>query len=367
MIKQYRLQINIIIFVAATLFFFQSGIAQKITLNPIKPPAKQNLPLTDEQQGILAVRKVKPSVVNILGLSGPSVVNLGSASSTLENQTGSSQVVQGTGFIIDSEGLIVTNAHVVETAGLNYTVQFADGSEYDAKILGADKFNDVALLKIDAHNLTAAALGDSVALETGQSVFAIGNSLGRYQNTVTRGVVSGLGRAVDSGSSDLPLPRMSQLIQTDAAINPGNSGGPLINLAGEVVGMNTLIDTGGASLDFAIPINTVKDAVYQIKTFGKASKSYLGVHFVTISKVFLWRNPLPIRQGAYIDSVTPDGPAAKAGILPKDIITQVNKEKLTELNELDSVAGRYQPGSQLVLTVVRGQQTLELTVILGQF
>ena len=125
------------------------------------------------------------------------------------------------------------------------------------------------MLKIDANNLTPANLGDSDALETGQSVFAIGNSLGKYEYTVTRGVVSGLGRAVDVSQN---TPRLHNLIQTDAAINPGNSGGPLINLAGEVVGMNTLIDTGGSGLGFAIPVNTIKDAVQQLKTFGKVSR-----------------------------------------------------------------------------------------------
>jgi S1-C subfamily serine protease len=365
-LKQYRLQIGIVIVAAAVLFIAQSGVAQKINFNPIKPAPGQTKNLTDEQQGILAVRNVKPAVVDILGISGPTVINLGSASTT-EDQNGNSESVQGTGFIVDSEGLIVTNAHVVENSQLNYSVTLTDGTEYAAKVLGADKYDDVALLKIDAHNLPTVVLGDSGQLETGQTVFAIGNSLGRYQNTVTRGVVSGLSRAVQAGNSADPLPRMSQLIQTDAAVNPGNSGGPLINLAGEVVGMNTLIDTEGTGLNFAVPVNTVKDVVSQIKIFGKASKSYLGVSFISLTKTFLWSKPLSVSQGAYVDSVIANSPAAKAGILPGDVITEVNKQKLTVQNELDIVAGQYQPGTQLLVTVVRGQQTLDLILVLGQF
>lgn len=363
MLKKYRSNFITAIVIAA-IFVSGSAISQSIKFDPIKPVAKQAI-LTDEQQGILAVRQAKAAVVNILGLKAPAAVS--ASSSPTISPGGDVQGVHGTGFIISADGLIVSNAHVIDNTSLNYTVQFSDGSEYPATVLGTDKYHDIGLLKIDAQNLPTETLGDSNSLETGQTVFAIGNSLGRYQYTVTRGVVSGLLRSVNVSDTSGSLPRLGQLIQTDAAINPGNSGGPLINLAGEVVGMNTLIDTEGASLNFAIPINTVKEAVSQLKAFGKASKSYLGVNFATITKTFLWSKPLPISQGAYLAFVTPEGPAGKAGIWPGDVITEINKEKLSEYNELDSVVGRYQPGSQLLITAVRGQQTLQFTVILGQF
>lgn len=335
-----------------------SGVAQKVKLNPIKPAPKQMQPLTDEQQAILAVRNAKASVVNIIGLGS----SFTGTSGGLEANT-----VSGTGFIIDPEGYIVSNNHVVQDASLKYTVVFADGTEYAASIVGLDKFNDVAVLKINANNLPVAKLGNSDALETGQSVFAIGNSLGKYQNTVTKGVVSGLGRNIGLGTILNPLPRLQKLVQTDASINPGNSGGPLINLSGEVVGMSTLIDTEGQSLGFAVPINTVKDSVKQLRTSGKISKPYVGVNFSTINKAFLAVKPLTVKQGAYIASVTPGGPAAAAGVQSGDVVTAINKQPLTESNELDQVIAKFSAGDQILLTIDRNGVQIDVTLVLTEF
>jgi serine protease Do len=204
-------------------------------------------------------------------------------------------------------------------------------------------------------------------LETGQSVFAIGDTLGRYQNTVTKGVVSGLGRSVDSADTGPGLhPRHEQLIQTDAAINPGNSGGPLINLNGEVVGMNTIIDTEGESLGFAIPINLIKSVVNQLQTFGKASRAYLGVGFVTLSQVTVLDSPNGLTEGAYVSTVAAGSPADVAGLKPGDVIIAVNSQALNEINELDNTLAAYQAGQQVNLTYARGSQTLQAQVILGQ-
>ncbi len=361
--KKYHLILIAAVFIAAGFLTVNSGIAQKINLNPIKPAANQ--PLTDEQQGILAVRTVKASVVDILGVSTSTAVNLDDSAPTIQSQP---QGDKGTGFVINADGLIVTNNHVVEDPGLQYTVMFNDGSEYPAKILGHDKYDDVALLKIDASNLPVAKLGDSGSLETGQSVFAIGNTLGRYQNTVTRGVVSGLGRSVDSAdTSSGPQPRMEGLIQTDAAINPGNSGGPLINLAGEVVGMNTLIDTEGEALGFAIPINTIKDVVHQLQTFGKASRPYLGVQFITLSQFVIPPSSVKVSQGAYVSSVAAGSPADAAGLKAGDVIVAVNGQKLNALNELDTALAQYSAGQQILLTYIRDGQSYDAVVILGEF
>lgn len=331
-------------------------------LNPIKPPASvKNQTLTDEQQGILAVRNTKPSVVNIIGSSSLDPA----ATSTLSGKLFSS--ISGSGIIVDPDGYIVSNNHVVQDATLSYTVMFADGSQYPAIIVGLDKYDDIALLKIDVHGLPAARLGDSDSLETGQTVFAIGDSLGKYQNTVTRGVVSGLGRAINVGSLAGPVPRLQNLIQTDAAINPGNSGGPLINMAGEVVGMNTLIDSAGAGLGFAIPVNVIKNVMGQLKTNGKISKPYMGLSFVTINKSVQAENNLVSSQGALVREVAQGGPAALAGIVEWDIVTAINHEKLTASNEFDSVVGKYRPGTQLLITLLRSGQQLELPIILGEF
>src|SRR6185503_15388053 len=201
-------------------------------------------------------------VVNILGVEQQATSTVGNGFNITPVATGR---ISGTGFVIDGSGLVVTNDHVVDDSSYKYFVVLADGTQYDAMILGQDKFDDVALLKINASGLVPAKLGDSDNLETGQSVFAIGNSLGRYQDSVTRGVISGLGRGI---TVDPNSPTMHNWIQTDAAISTGNSGGPLVNMAGEVVGMNTLIDTQGEALNFAIPINTIKDSISQLQTFG---------------------------------------------------------------------------------------------------
>ncbi len=323
------------------------GAATKAT--PIKPSANQTVAASDEQQGILAVRSAKVAVVSILG------TNEGSSSST---GTGVSlkpvTTIAGTGFIVDASGLIVSNNHVVSDSSLNYTVTLADGTEYPAKVLALDKYDDVAILKINTSGLPVVKLGDSGMLETGQTVFAIGNSLGKYQDTVTRGVVSGLNRAIAVPSSDGSFgPRLQNLIQTDAAISPGNSGGPLIDMAGSVVGMNTLYDSDGSSLGFAIPINTIKSAVSQLQTYGKVQKSYLGVKFDSQS------------DGAHIAAVIDGSPASSAGLKVGDVITAINHEKITGSNELDTVASKYTPGTQVLITYMRGKESNDAAVVFG--
>ena len=334
------------------------AIGQNVKLNPIKPALKQKVALTDEQQGILAVRSVKPSVVNIFGNR---TVN------SLTSDASAVSTISGTCFIISADGMILTNSHVVDEKDIKYFVELLDGSQYEATVLGQDPYNDIALLKINAKNLSVANLGDSAALETGQTVFAIGNSLGKYQNTVTRGVVSGLSRAVGIGDSDSLQPRLQNLIQTDAAINPGNSGGPLVNMAGEVVGINTLIDTGARGVGFAVAINTVKNSVEQLKAGNKVSRPFVGLEFITVSKAVQAGKKLPVDQGAYVNFVTQNSPAAFAGLIKGDVVLKVNSEKLTEKNEFDAVILKYKAGDQLFFTVLRNGQEMVLPIILGEF
>ncbi len=354
--------ITITAVVVTIIFFTNQAVSQNIKLNPIKPGTKSAVQITDEQQAILAVRKAKASVVNILGLS-KSVPTVPSVGISISVPTQSE--VSGTGLIMESDGLIATNNHVVEDLNMNYWVILADGKRFPAKILALDKFDDVAFIKIESSGLTPATLGDSDALETGQTVFAIGNSLGRYQNSVTRGVVSALGRALSE--ADGSAPRIHNLIQTDAAISNGNSGGPLVNLAGEVVGLNTLMDTGGYSLNFSIPINIVKEALQQVKTFGKISRPFLGVQFETIDQADKLSKNLTVDNGAIITVVLPNTPAALAGIKAGDIVIAVNGQKLGYNNELDLLIQKYQAGSQVTFKILRGSQTLELPVILGEY
>jgi len=337
--------------------FGGNAFSQTIKFNSIKPTASSQT-LTDEQQGILAVRLAKASVVNIVGASKPLQP---SADLTI---TVPSSSVSATGFVLDSSGLIITNDHVVDDPSLNYWVFLADGTKYPAKVESEDKYDDVALIRVDA-SLTPATLGDSDALETGQTVFAIGNSLGKYQDSVTKGVVSGLGRSVDNVQSDEP--RVPNLIQTDAAISLGNSGGPLVDLSGEVVGMDTLMDTGGDSLGFAIPINVIKDVIKQIKLFGKVSRPFLGVQFSTIDPAIQAENNLPVSDGAYIIAVSTNGPADAGGLKAYDIITAVNGQNVNLANQLDTILQKLQAGNQITLKVLRDGQTLNLNIILGEF
>ncbi len=336
----------------AILFFSTQSFSQNVKLNPILPGVKSSGTITDEQQGILAVRKIKPSVVNIVGeKTGPF------AEST----------IFGTGFVYTSDGYIISNNHVVSDSEKKYYVVFADGSEYDARVVGLDKFNDVALIKIEKKGLTPAVLGNSDILETGQTVFAVGNSLGKYQNTVSKGVVSGLDRALEVGTSYDPKPRMLNLIQTDAAINPGNSGGPLINMAGEVVGMNTLIDQEGRGLGFAVPVTIIKQSVEQLKAFGKASRAYMGVQYVTVNKSIQALRSLSTSDGAFISFVAPNAPASLAGIQPGDVIVEINREKLTQQRELDTIVSKFKAGDQILIALMRSTEKIETTVILVEY
>ncbi len=348
--------------VLSVIFFTNQAVSQNIKFNPIKPGINSAVQITDEQQAILAVRKAKASVVNILGLSKSTpTVPSANVSITVPINT----EVSGTGLIMEADGLIATNNHVVEDLNMDYWVILADGKRFPAKVLAKDQFDDVAFVKIETTGLAPAVLGDSDALETGQTVFAIGNSLGRYQNSVTRGVVSALGRALSE--ADGSVPRIHNLIQTDAAISNGNSGGPLINLAGEVVGLNTLMDTGGYSLNFSIPINIVKESLQQVKVFGKISRPFLGVQFKTIDQADKLSSNLSVDNGAIISAVSPSTPAASAGIKAGDIVLAVNGKVLGFNNELDSEIQKYQAGSQIMLKILRETEILELPVILGEY
>lgn len=344
--------------VTVGIVFTIQGLASDIKLAAIKPTGSQAL--TDEQQGVLAVRTAKASVVNVLGVQQQASSTPSDGITAVPVNSGR---ISGTGFVIDASGLVVTNEHVVEEAGYKYFVVLADGTQYAASILGQDKFDDVALLKIDAKGLVPAKLGNSDSLETGQSVFAIGNSLGRYQDSVTRGVVSGLARGV---TVDPNSPTMHNWIQTDAAISVGNSGGPLINMAGEVVGMNTLIDTEGQGLGFAVPINAIKDSIDQLEKFGKVSRPFLGVQFLNIDVQAQASNNLPVSAGALILKVNDGTPASRAGLKVGDIVASVNNLTVTPQNPLDVLVQKYQAGNQITFHILRSGQKLDLPIILGE-
>ena len=272
----------------------------------------------------------------------------------------------GTGVIVTEDGYILTNKHVINGAN-KVTVILDDGTTYeDVEVVAVDPLNDIAFLKIkDVSGLTAATLGDSKTINVGQQVIAIGNALGEYQNSVTAGIISGTGRDVTaSDSSGQHAESLSDMIQTDAAINSGNSGGPLVNAAGEVIGINTATSATAENMGFAIPISSVKGMLKQLTETGSAKRTYLGVYATAITPEVAKSSNLPVTSGAYLyspssyTSIVKGSPADKAGLKDKDIITAVNGTKVGAAGSLSNLIGEYKPGDTVQLTVLReGNET----------
>ena len=280
---------------------------------------------------------VEGSVADIVEKVSQSVVSIVTSIKTTSFFGGSyDSSAAGTGIIVTGNGYILTNKHVIDGAN-KINVVLDDGTTYeDVKLVTVDPLNDVAYLKIpDVSGLKAATLGDSRTIHVGQQVIAIGNALGQYQNTVTAGIISGTGRSItatdNSGSMSESL---SDMIQTDAAINSGNSGGPLVNAAGEVIGMNTATSTSAENMGFAIPISSVKGMLSQLTEKGEADRAYLGVYSLSITPAAAAEYNLPVSAGAYLynssaySAIVKDSPAAKAGLRDKDIVTAVNGVKI---------------------------------------
>lgn len=316
------------------------------------------------------------SIAEVANSVSPSVVSIVTSIKQRSIFGSYSSSAAGTGIIASADGYIITNKHVIEGA-TSINVVLDDGTTYEGvKLVTTDPLNDVAYLKIDGvSNLPAAKLGNSKTITVGQQVIAIGNALGQYQNTVTSGIVSGLGRsltATDSNGSNAE--NLSDMIQTDAAINQGNSGGPLVNAAGEVIGINTATGDSSASenMGFAIPISSVKGMLSQLTETGSAKRAYLGVYGIEITPEVAKSYDLPVTSGAYIYSasysaVISGGPAAKAGIKDKDIITAINGAKVGIAGSMTSLIGEYKPGDTVQLTVIRGSEEIAINVTLGKY
>ena len=273
----------------------------------------------------------------------------------------------GTGFIVSEDGLIVTNKHVVSLSGATYKVITKDNKEYDVKQINKDRVNDIAILKIDATGLKPVELGDSTNLKVGQFVVAIGTALGEFRNTVTTGVISGLGRGINAGSVfEGSVERLDDVIQTDAAINPGNSGGPLMNSRGGGIGINVAVAQGAQNVGFAIPINIVKTSLDNFKTTGKfPAKPFLGVQYQLITQQSALLNDVP--QGVYIIDVVAGSPADKAGIKQDDIITEFDGQKLTGDNgALADIISKKKVGDVVKVKVYRNGQTLDVDAALSE-
>jgi len=278
----------------------------------------------------------------------------------------------GTGFVITEDGLIVTNKHVVLDEQAKYTIKTSDGKEYEGKVLARDPIADVAIVKIEAKGLPALSFGDSDKIRIGETVIAIGNALSEFQNTVTKGVISGVNRRVVAGGAGLDEV-IEEALQTDAAINPGNSGGPLLDLDGKVIGMNTAVDRNGQSLGFSIPANTIKRIAESVQKYGRIMRPYLGVRYIDIASRPDLGKALGVEEGALILSsnnktaIVADSPAAKAGLKERDIIVKVNASKVDSAHSLAVLLSKFNPGDKVNLTVRREGKEIQVAVTLGEF
>ena len=291
------------------------------------------------------------------------------------DEKGRIQIGGGSAFIVSSDGLILTNKHVVIDPHAAYTVVDTKGEKYEAIILASDPINDIAILKINIKNLPIVEL-ETNNPKLGQTVIAVGNALGHFQNSVSTGIVSGLSRFITaltdmSGHQE----RLRGLIQTDAAINPGNSGGPLVNLNGKAIGINSAVVFGAQNIGFAIPVSRALRDLESIKKFGRIRRPFLGIRYLILNanlqKKFnfpLESGALVIKEGALGDfAVIPDSPADRADIKEYDIITHCNNEKISEEQTLEDLISKYEVGDKLILTIFRNNRTFNKELIIKEF
>ena len=349
-------------------------------------------PQTSQEKAVIeAVEKVWPSVVSIVITKDVPVVEQYfynpfedfelffdepfqfQVPQYREKGTERREVGGGTGFIISEDGLIITNKHVVFDQEAEYTVFTSDGQDYPARIVARDLAMDIAVLEIKQNNskpFPFVSLGDSDKLRPGQSVIAIGTALGEFRNTVSIGVVSGLGRTITASGGGM-VEILEDVIQTDAAINKGNSGGPLLNLRGEVIGINTAMVLEAQNIGFAIPINKVKRSVEQVKQFGEIVYPFLGVRYSLINEQIQKQNSLPVDYGAWIvrgsadePAIYSDSAAEKAGLKENDIILEFNGQLITVENSLAKIIMEYNPDDEVDLKILRNNEEKIIKIVL---
>lgn len=334
----------------------------------------QQVILNESQLISTIAKEVGPSVVSVNVIAQSQQMNFFGFSSPVEQQGA------GTGVIISEDGYVITNRHVVPEGTTTVSVTLSDGTTLDdVKVVGrtsASDSLDIAFLKIGdtkGKKLTAAKLADSSKVQVGDKVIAIGNALGQFQNTVTSGIISGYGRSVEAGDSSGSgsTETLQNLFQTDAAINEGNSGGPLVNINGEVIGINTAVAGGSAqNIGFSIPINDAKGLINSVLKNGSFQRPYLGVRYVSITDDYAYQYNLPVKRGAYIapssgrSSVLSGSPADKAGIQQKDIITKIEGVAIDENHSLTSLVGQHNVGDTITLTVLRDGNEMSVKVTL---
>lgn len=383
--EQKNYSLTLIISAAILAGFLAGGFGALMVVSRI--PRQVTVPGTtikvnEESATVDVVKKVSPAVVTIIVSKEISARQFQQSQGFFFDpmpiipkqgeKTEKHRVAGGSGFVVSADGMIMTNRHVVEDPDAEYTVVFSDGKELFAKVLALDPLNDIAFIKVDAHDLPTAELGDSTGIQIGQDVVAIGFALGEYQNSVTKGIISGINRKVIAGDG-MQNGIIEGALQTDAAINEGNSGGPLINLAGQVIGINTAVSLQGQLIGFAIPVNTARLALDSLQKNGRIVRPWLGVRYIPISKEFAKLNELPRDNGAFIlpsqrgdSGVVKASPAEKAGLKEKDIIFEIDGIAINESKSLASVIAGKNVGDVLVLKIQRGKEIIEKKVTLEE-
>jgi S1-C subfamily serine protease len=372
------------------IFKLDNGQSPTIKLDPIVSREK----IVEEDSAVIdVVEKSTPAVVSIIiskdmpriqsfspfdFFNNPDFFsNSPDQNNQQDNSGGDSKkekIGAGTGFIITADGMIVTNKHVVSDAAAEYTVLTNDGKEHVAKVLARDPINDIAVIKIDGADYPTLNFGDSDGLKIGQTAIAIGNSLGEFSNTVSKGIISGLGRNLTAGGRMGDSEKLTNIIQTDAAINPGNSGGPLLDIHGKVIGINVAIAQGAQNVGFAIPATQVRRITEQVKTTGKISMPYLGVRYIPVDKDLQKQINLQFNYGVMIlrgqsvrdFAVIPGSPADKAGLVENDVILELNGTKIDEKNTLVDLLTKFNVGDEIILKVWHKGETKEVKLKLEE-
>lgn len=382
-------------------FGFISGGVAGVFAPKIEQKIKQNFPSliakkTDPKENKQEVIIEDSAVIDVVSNASPAVVSIiitkeisnarsyfddffnpffgGNQNYQEEGDSVEREVGGGSGFFITADGFIMTNRHVVEDANASYSVLTNDGKKYPAKILARDPVRDVAILKIEGENFPILSLGDSDSLRIGQTVIAIGNSLGEFSNSVSRGIVSGLKRNVDAGSGLGSTERLTDIIQTDAAINPGNSGGPLLDIQGNVIGINVAVAQGAENIGFALPVNQTKRLIEQAKGGAKITIPFLGVRYIVINSEVQKEAQLPFDYGVLIMrgskltdlAVIPGSPADKAGLVENDIILEIDGKKINKDNQLSDVVSKHNVGEKITLKIWHKGDTKEVQVTLQE-